>query len=295
MKTSLTIRQATQAGISTLENVGIDTAQLDATVLLAYVLGKKREELLIDTSRTLNSDENSVYNQYIKRRAQHEPVAYILGTKEFWSLDFTVTRDTLIPRPDSETLVEVALKKAHRIANNHNRPLTLGDIGVLDIGTGTGCLLIALLSELPSAQGLGVDISESALAVAENNAKNHGVDNRVRFKKSNWHNEVDEQFDLVISNPPYIASGDVTSLMKDITQYEPAQALFSGADGMDSYRAIAQGITGKLRQGGYIVVEVGQGQAETVAEILEQNGLTIDDITQDLAGTPRCVSAVNKH
>jgi release factor glutamine methyltransferase len=227
----------------------------------------------------------------IDRRCKNEPIAYITGKKEFWSLDFTVTRDTLIPRPDSETLVEAALGRAKKIAGELNKPLTLLDIDILDIGVGTACLLVALLKELPAAHAIGVDISEPALKVAQKNAKNNNVDKRVRFMKSNWCDAAEGKFDLIVSNPPYIARSDFTHLMKDVVDYEPALALLAGEDGLDAYRILARQAADKLNAGGYVLFEVGKGQAETVAALLQENGLAIDEIKNDLAGIPRCVVA----
>ncbi len=276
---------------SVLKAAGIETPQLDAALLLAHTLGMPRERLLLEQGRVLNSNELSGFEHLVLRRSKHEPVAYIIEKKEFWSLDFIVTYDTLIPRPDSEILVEAALKRAKNIAHTLARPLTLLDIGILDIGVGTGCLLIALLRELPSAQGLGVDVSVPALDVAGKNARTHGVLDRVQFIKSNWCDKVEGKFDMIISNPPYIPRNDYTHLMKDITDYEPYTALVSGEDGLDSYRAISRQVGSRLKSGGYVLFEIGQGQAEAVAELLHENNLAVEEIKKDLAGVQRCVIA----
>lgn len=291
MKYTLSVNELIKIAVSRLRDSGIENPYLDASVLLSCVLGMRREYLLLEPERKLNNPDIVAFNEFVERRCKNEPIAYIIGKKEFWSLDFTVTRDTLIPRPDSETLVEAALKRAKNIAHERIAPLTSLNIGILDIGTGTACLLIALLKELPAARGLGVDISEPALQVAGNNAKNHGVDGRVRFAKSNWCDEVNGQFDLIISNPPYIPRGDLSHLMKDVADYEPYLALISGLDGMDSYRAISQQIYGKLKNGGYVLFEIGQGQDVAVASLLQEANLVIDEISNDLAGVPRCVIA----
>ncbi len=294
-KKELAFRNLMASATRVLEASGIETARLDASLLLAHVLDISREQVLLELGRELNPEEAGKFNQLIERRLKNEPVAYITGKKEFWSLDFLVTRDTLIPRPDSETLVEAALRRAENIANERAGPRKLTDIGILDIGTGTGCLLIALLKELPLAHGIGADISGPALLVAEHNAEKHGVSGRVQFVKSNWCESVEGTFDLILSNPPYIAEGDFIHLTKDITGYEPYSALVSGPDGMDSYRAISRELPGRLNAGGYALLEVGQGQARKVAGIVEESGLTIDEIRNDLAGIPRCVIAHKKN
>lgn len=294
-KKPITIQQAISDAVIRLHECGIESAQLDASVLLAHALGLTKESIILQRNKIINNHDIKAFSKLVSRRAEHEPIAYITGRKEFWSLDFIVTRDTLIPRPDSETLVDAALQRAKKIADSRNKPLTLADISILDIGTGTGCLLISILKELPSAHGLGVDISEPALQVAENNGNIHGVNNRIRFRKSNWHDDINEKFDLIISNPPYITNSDLPLLMKDVINFEPHLALASGIDGMDSYRAIAKNIHSKLNQNGYALMEVGIGQAKHVARLLENNGLEIDEVRKDLAGTQRCVIARETH
>lgn len=289
-----TVKQAIYTASQRLKSSGIESARLDASVLLAHVMGIKRENLLLEAEKRLTAQQYKNYDTLITRRAKSEPIAYIIGKKEFWSLDFAVTRDTLIPRPDSELLIEEALKIAKNMASERIRPLTLLNIEVLDIGTGTGCLLIALLKELRKARGLGVDISESALKVARKNARFHEIDNRAQFRKSRWHYNAKGTFDLIISNPPYIAKHDLNNLMKDILDYEPALALASGVDGMDSYRMISKNIKSKINKGGYVLCEVGKGQAKKVAKILQDAGLTLEGIKNDLAGIPRCVIAKNQ-
>ncbi len=287
------IKSILKAATVKLEASGIESARLDASILLAHVLGISREMLLITPEKLLNNIEIQQFNELIVRRVAKEPVAYIIGEKEFWSLDFIVTPDTLIPRPDSEKLVEAALKRAkiitaqqHFRENGRVKPLTL-----LDIGTGTACLLVALLKELPSALGIGVDISQLALQVAEENAKRHNVISRAQFFRSLWCDAVNGTFDLVISNPPYIATAEAASLMEDVVKYEPHSALFAGNDGLDAYRAISAQVSSKLNRGGYVLLEVGQGQAGAVAGLLQNAGLAIDGIEKDLAGIERCVIA----
>lgn len=270
----------------TLEGAGIGSARMDAALLLAHAVGKSREELLLESANLLKNNEIDIFDSYVKRRAEREPIAYIIGKKEFWSLDFYVTRDTLIPRPDSETLIEAALRRVKNRAGNTT---------ILDIGTGTGCLLIALLKELPKASGVGVDINERALQVAKKNAEVHKVDKRAVFLQSHWCDALNGTFDLIISNPPYIAENDRASLMRDVVGHEPQAALFAGADGLDAYRALSSQMPRVLNVGGMLAWEVGQGQAAQVGALLQASGLTLEQPERDLAGVTRCVIARKTH
>lgn len=268
--------------ICVLEQAGIENAGLDVALLLCEAMGATRESLLLNPDMELNDKEKELFRRMLERRLAHEPVAYILGRKEFWSLDFSVTRDTLIPRPDSETVVEAAIA----CVRNRVKPLN-----VLDLGTGSGCLLISVLTELPSAHGLGVDKNERALHIARRNAGQHGVLPRTGFVCGDWSDALNGTFDLILSNPPYIPEPQMRSLMPDVVDYEPRAALAAGADGLDAYRALAVQLAPKLAPGGHLLFEVGQGQAGDVSMLLEQNGFAVTSIARDLAGTPRCVVA----
>jgi release factor glutamine methyltransferase len=273
--------------VSTLEGAGIASARLDASLLLAHVLDTSREQLVLWPDRSLHPDEIAAFLAFVARRSQCEPIAYILGKKEFWGLDFYVTSDTLIPRPDSETLIEAALKRVRsRTTRTQAKPVTL-----LDIGTGTGCLLIALLKELPESRGTGIDNSERALQVAKENAKRHGVEKRAEFIQSHWCDALHGTFDLILSNPPYITEADMSTLMPDVVRFEPRSALVAGASGLDTYRALAPQVAARLNPGGTVLFEVGQGQAAQVTELLEKAGLETDEPEKDLAGIERCVIA----
>lgn len=293
MGQSITINAALARAAEKLQQTGIESARLDSVVLLAHALGITREQIVFGLDNELDSKALLVFDALVARREKNEPIAYITGEKEFWSLDFYVTRDTLIPRPDSETLVEAALKQAQSHSNMWmSAQKQAKSITILDIGTGTGCLLIALLSELPEARGIGVDISERALQVASANAKRHGMDSRTQFVQSHWCDALDGTFDLIISNPPYITKSAMATLMPDVLHYEPATALVAGIDGLDAYRALAPQVAARLNPKGAVVFEVGQGQAELVAEIMSAQGLEIQAIEKDLAGIARCVVAI---
>ncbi len=281
-----TISQAVCEAAARLQAAGCESASLDASLLLAHIMGISRQSLILEGNKILNNKETDSFIHAVERRAKKEPIAYIIGSKEFWSLDFFVTRDTLIPRPDSETLIEVSLK----LVKNRAKA-----ISILDIGTGTGCLLIALLKELPQASGVGVDINTGALAVAHRNAVHNAVDARAVFKESHWCDAVNGTFDLIISNPPYIAETDRASLMQDVVSFEPHKALFAGADGMDAYRALAPQVAARLNAGGFCVFEAGIGQALAIMELLKGQGLTNGRTAQDLRGIARAVIAHKPH
>jgi release factor glutamine methyltransferase len=282
MSNPLSIACVLNEATESLERAGIASARMDASLLLAHVLFRSREALLMSGNKLLTNNDINLFNETIARRQTHEPIAYIVGKKEFWSLDFYVTRDTLIPRPDSETLIEAALKRVKNRASNTT---------ILDIGTGTGCLLIALLKELPGASGVGVDINERALQVAQKNAQIHGVHERVVFLKSHWCDALNGTFDLIISNPPYIAEKDRATLMQDVVGYEPHAALFAGGDGLDAYTAIVPQVARLLAPGGMCVLEIGERQAEAVIRLLQIQRLITEQPERDLAGIERCVIA----
>jgi release factor glutamine methyltransferase len=218
----------------------------------------------------------------VRRRLAREPIAYILGEKEFWSLPFEVGPAVLIPRPESESVVEAALAQvADRAA-----PLLL-----LDLGTGSGCLLLALLSELPGATGRGVDLSAAALAVAHGNAERLGLADRTRFEQRSWGGGLTERFDLIVSNPPYVAAGDLAGTEPEVRAFEPEIALTAGSDGLAAYRALIPDCARLLAPGGHVVLEIGQGQGAAVAGILASHGLGVIERRADLAGIERCVVA----
>ncbi|WP_197041858.1 peptide chain release factor N(5)-glutamine methyltransferase [Sandarakinorhabdus oryzae] len=253
--------------------IGGETPRLDAEVLLAHQLGCSRGELLLNPDRMIDAQ---VFERLIERRAAGEPVAHITGHREFWSLDLLVTPDVLIPRPDTETLVEVALKLCPRPPAR-----------ILDLGTGSGALLLAALSEWPTAAGLGIDASAAALAVAKLNAKRTGLATRAEFRFGNWGEDLDERFDLILSNPPYIAETETLSV--EVRAHEPATALFAGADGLDDYRRILPQLSGLLNPDGLAVLEIGHRQGAAVLAMAAGQGL-VASLHQDLAGRDRCVA-----
>lgn len=274
--------EALNAATARFARAGIESARLDARLLAAHALGWDVAKIVAEKDYFPDAEQRWTLNALMARREAREPVAFILGCAEFWSLDFTVTPDVLVPRPDSETLVEAALAAAGEKD---------GACSILDFGTGSGCLLLALLSEMPNARGLGVDISRDALAVAEGNARRMGLDGRARFRVSDWDADVDEKFDLVISNPPYIAEEDFSALEPEVTRFEPRLALAGGADGLACYRALSPAIARRLTPNGCTFVEIGADQEETAGSVLNQAGLRVSAVHRDLAGHPRVLEA----
>ena len=251
----MTVREALRHGAALLEAAGVDNPGLDARLLLGHATGLPRETLLREPLRVIDPVP---YKALVARRAAHEPLALILGRQEFWSLDFIVSPATLIPRADSETLIEAALA-----AMPERRQVRT----ILDLGTGTGCLLLAALTEFASAWGLGVDRSAEVVALASRNANALGLATRAAFICGNWADAVAARFDLVLSNPPYIPSADIAGLMPEVALHEPGRALDGGHDGLDAYRCILAALPGLLAPGGVAILELGIGQADAVAAL----------------------------
>ncbi len=278
--TPTTLRATLADAAETLAAAGLENPRSEARLLLGAALGVGAEVLLGAPERVMETGQRRLFDALVGRRAAGEPAAYILGEREFWSLPFRVSRDTLIPRPDSETLVEVALDDI----DDRAAPRRL-----LDFGTGSGCLLLALLSELRQASGVGVDVSPGALAVARANAARLGLGNRSRFLCGDWGQALRGGFDLIVANPPYIEDREMAALSPEITRYEPASALGGGLDGMACYRALAPDLARLLRPGGRAVIEVGAGRADAVAAIMAAQGLVESGRRSDLAGVERCI------
>ena len=264
-----------------LTKVGVDNPRLDARLLVAHVLEITPTRLFSYPETQLNAGQVEQLCSLVERRAQREPMARILGSREFWSLNFKVNESTLVPRPDSETIIEAVLARIE----DRNAPLS-----ILDLGTGSGCLLLALLSELKAATGLGVDISEHALKTASRNAQTLGFGDRARFQRSNWFENIDKKempFDLIICNPPYIPDYDITRLEPDVSKYDPYVALSGGSDGLDAYRKLIPKMADSLTLDGMIAIEVGMNQALDVAGFGEAGALELEEICKDIAGLDR--------
>lgn len=265
-----------------LKKASIDSASLDARILISHVLNIKSIEYALEPNRPVSDDEYKSIIDLINLRISRKPISQIVGYKEFWSLLFKVTKDTLTPRPDSETLIEVCLKELKNTNEN---------LRVLDLGTGTGCLLLTLLSELPNATGLGVDISKAAIEVAQENAQRLGLSERAEFKVSNWAYDIDseELFDIIICNPPYISFSERENLSSDVKDFEPEKALFSGNDGLNDYKIIAKQISKHIKPHSIMIFEIGHTQAQKVNKIFISEGFNKVSIHQDLGQRDRCM------
>lgn len=277
----LSVAQALDEGTQALAAAGVEGPRRDAMALLAAA-GLPREKQIGRPGDPIERDGLAAYRGMVARRARREPVSRILGQREFWSLPFNLTPDTLDPRPDSETLVEGALTLC---------PDRAAPVSILDLGTGTGCLLLALLSELPRATGIGADISPAALRVARANAKALGLAHRTGFAASDWGDGLKGPFNLILANPPYIADGDIGRLEPEVALYEPQEALAGGSDGLEAYGRLAPRLGALLAPGGHALLEVGAGQAAKVTGLLAEDGLKIRRILRDFGGIERCIIA----
>lgn len=280
-----TLTALMQEGAEVLRRAGVESAGLDSRLLLQHALGIAREEMLRAPEKMVDEAEARHYKGLLQRRASREPLSHITGSREFWGRDFTVSRATLDPRPDSETLIETVLKRLP----DRTLPLKL-----LDLGTGTGCLMLTLLAEYPNAIGVGVDVSSDALKVAEENCVNLGLEKRVQFLLQYWGRGLTGTFDVIISNPPYIKNIDINRLQPEVSVYEPYMALAGGEDGLQCYREIAPDIARLLSKDGFAVLEFGQGQQTDVSTILSNNQLQTLGYACDLAGVVRCVVVCHK-
>jgi len=275
-----TVADCLRKGAASLKNAGIDNAAFEARLLLSETMGVPAPSLIAYPERSVPDPD--AFGRVIERRARREPVAQIVGRREFWGLPFEVTADTLDPRPDSETVVAAVLEAQ----SNRGRALQ-----ILDLGTGTGCLLLSLLSELPGATGLGVDRSRAALTVARRNAERLGLAERARFLESDWTGAVAGQFDVVVANPPYIPSADIEKLQPEVASYEPRRALDGGPDGLEAYRSLLSDIDRVMKPGAIVALEVGDGQAAAVGALLDGRDLEPGEYQKDLSGRVRCVLA----
>nr|WP_207623781.1 peptide chain release factor N(5)-glutamine methyltransferase [Rhodobacter calidifons] len=263
--------------IPRLQEAGIEDAARDARVLLAHALGIGHDRLTLKLPDEMTEPQTRAYEEALAARCARQPVAQITGRRPFWGLSFRVTRDTLDPRPETETLVAEALTRPFR--------------KMLDLGTGTGCILLSCLRGMAQARGLGTDISDAALQVAMGNTRDLGLEARARFRKSDWFAAVTGTYDLIVSNPPYIAAEEMPGLAPEVRDWEPQQALTPGGDGLDAYRAIARGAGGRLLPGGRLLVEIGPAQGQAVAALFAAAGLERIRILPDMDGRDRVVAA----
>lgn len=296
------ISEALSFGKNALEKVGVSNSKLDSLVLLSYAISFSKEKIIFNPDIILEQQQEEVFLNFIKRRSLYEPVSHIIGKREFYGRDFIVNKYVLDPRPDSESLIELVLK---------NFPDKNKKLNILEIGCGSGCLIITLLKELQNVKGAAIDVSKEALAISQKNAKLHEVSDRINFifldimSQSSWNLEVEsllqkqiddvfikEKFDLIISNPPYIESAEIDKLQPEVRIFEPRIALDGGLDGLDFYRRIAAESKFFLNENGKVIVEIGFGQASKIKAIFLDNGFKFMESKFDLGGVERVLNFV---
>ena len=277
------VLEAIKAGSRLLKEKNISTHILDSELLISKSLNKPREEILINLEQNINKKVLEEFNKYLLRRSKKEPIAYLLGEKEFWSKKFFVNKDTLIPRPETELLVNklVSIFKKKKIT-------------ILDIGTGTGCIIVSLLSELKNSSGTAVDISREAILVAKKNACKFKLSDRIRFLHKPFEELYGKKFDLIVSNPPYIKRMEIKNLSDDIKKFEPRMALDGGNDGLDLIKKIIYKSKKILKINGTLALEIGNEQIDKVSKILIDNKFRINCVIKDYRNNVRCVIAEYK-
>lgn len=268
-----------------LRQAGIANPDLDARLLVQAASDCDEIGMIRDPGKHLSPAQIALLESFEMRRLQREPVSRILDEKEFWGLKFRISPAVLDPRPDSETLIEVALD----LLKDIHSP------SILDLGTGTGCLLISLLTTIKGARGIGVDLSEAALEIAVHNAERLGCASDASFRRANWAEGVKGQFDLVISNPPYISEQEITALDVEVREHDPHLALSGGPDGLYAYRAIAAALPSLMHKGSHAVIELGHDQREAVTAIFMRGGLDVVRVAEDMSGIPRALVARLPH
>ena len=279
------VESARRALAARLASAGIESAELDARILAGAALCLDLTGLIRAARRPISEAEAARLEVFARRRLAGEPVARILGVKEFWGLPFALSAETLVPRPDTETVVELALELQRAL------PWTLHPLRIVDIGTGSGAILLALLSELPDALGVGTDISPAALATARRNAAELGLESRASFVACHYAAALSGGFGLIVSNPPYIRSADIAELTAEVREHDPHRALDGGADGLCAYRTLIPEAARLLRPGGALVVEAGRGQSGDIEGLMTTAGLTILDTPRaDLGGIARAIA-----
>ena len=274
------ILELLKSGSEKLKKNEILTHELDSELLLSSILKKKREKLIVDANKIASKETIKNFNKLISRRSTKEPMAYILENKEFWSKDFFVNKHTLIPRPETELLSEYVIK----FFKNKK-------IFILDIGTGSGCILLSILSEIKKSKGIGIDISNKAVSVAKKNSEKFHLKDRVRFYTRSLNKIYGYKFDLIVSNPPYIKSDDIKNLADDIKKFEPKLALDGGNDGLDVIKKVIYKSSTILKRKGMLALEIGNGQYKKVSQILKLKGFSERFLIKDYLSNIRCIMA----
>ncbi len=280
----MNIQSAIKEGTIILKNSYIKTAKLDTEILLAKVLGSKREDIILNTQKNLDDGHLDHFKKLIKERASRKPIAYLLNKKFFWNYEFYINENALIPRPDTEVIINEIL----RLAKYKNK------MNILDIGVGSGCILLTILKERKNFYGTGVDISKKSLDISRINAKNLNVENRVRFYKSDIDKFNKGKYDLVVSNPPYIKSCDLKYLEKDVINFEPKLALDGGSDGLLQVRKVINKTSELIKKNGKFYLEIGFDQKNKAIKLLNKKGFYINSTSKDLAKNDRCIVSTKK-
>ena len=273
------IQTAIINGTKVLKHKQISTARLDSEILMMKVIGKDRKYIILNNDKNLKSEKINEFEGLIKERSNRKPIAYLTNTKQFWKYEFQVTDDTLIPRPDSEILIEEVLK----FSKNKNR------ISVLDIGVGSGCLLISILKERKNFYGTGIDINKNCLNISKINAKMLNVDNRIKFYKTDVDKFVLGKYDLIVSNPPYIKKYKIKYLERDVAEFEPTLALNGGLDGLSEIRKVISKSSELIKKNGKFILEIGFNQKNKIISLLKEKGFYINSVSKDLSKNDRCI------
>jgi release factor glutamine methyltransferase len=294
------VRALLKFGITQLREAHVPSFTLAAELLLLHVLGRDRAWIYAHPEETISAENSARYFALIARRAAGEPTQYLTGKQEFWGLEFEVTPDVLIPRPETEHVIEVALDRLALRALRAGRKQTLSGEGlqIADVGTGSGCIAVSLAKELPAAKIIATEISPKALAVARRNAARHGFSDRIQFVECDLLNDIDQvashespSFDLIVSNPPYVGRCEAATLPREVREHEPEVALYGGEEGYELYAALIAQSAQRLKPGGILILELGHDSLSAVKPLLDSANWTNVDVTKDLAGIPRVLAA----
>ena len=273
------IRETLNKGISILKRNKVLTPQLDSEILLSKSINKDKKHIILNPKEVLNFKKLKKFDDLIKRRAKGEPIAYLTNKKEFWNDEFFVNNDVLIPRSDTEIIIEQVLKIYSKKSKAQ----------ILDIGTGSGCIILSIIKERPNFYGTGIDISKKSINVSKFNTKQLNLTNRVKFFHSSIDNFIIGKYDLIVSNPPYIEFANLKYLDKDIVNFEPKLALNGGCDGFSNIRKVINKASILIKRKGKLILEIGFNQREKVKSLLENKGYYIDRVIKDYAGNDRCI------
>ena len=280
----MNILEALKKGDHILKKNGIKSYKLDSEILMSKVFQKNRVDIILNSNKNLSDKEIILYNNLIEQRSKKKPIAYLIGKKEFWKYEFDVNKDVLIPRPDTEIIIEQTLK----LTKNKSR------LKILDIGIGSGCILLSILKERESFYGTGIDISKKTLDICMVNAKKLNLIDRIRLFKSDVDNFNYGKYDLIVSNPPYIKKFDLKYLEKDVYDYEPKSALDGGLDGLFKITKVIYNSSKLIKKNGILILEIAFNQTDKVKKILRKNGYYIKDVIKDLAKNNRCIVSIKK-